>query len=258
VVSKFVAEWLLKHDRWVVLTGLLVVIASAWAYILAGAGMNMERMSVASDSLMQTWSSVYFLLMFVMWFVMMVAMMLPSAAPMIQLFSAISRKNEENNGTRVPTIVFVVGYITVWGGFSLIATLFQWGLEELTTLEPMMANTSPFFGSALLVVAGIYQLTPLKHTCLRHCRSPIDFLGHRWRSGAKGALIMGLEHGVFCLGCCWALMALLFYGGIMNLYWIIGLALFVLLEKGMPAGHWIGRFSGIILIIWGATLLLQI
>jgi predicted metal-binding membrane protein len=257
VASESVAEWVFKRDRLVVLVCLLVVITLAWSYILAGAGMDMSRMSATSDLMPQTWTPLYFLMMFVMWFVMMVAMMLPSASPMILLFSAINRKNDERGNSVVSTGVFVTGYIAAWGGFSLIATSFQWWLEEMTLLTPMMASASPLFGSALLVTAGIYQLTPLKYACLRHCRSPIDYLGHRWRNGTVGALIMGLEHGLFCLGCCWVLMVLLFYGGVMSLEWIIGLALFVLLEKVLPAGYRIGRLSGVVLIIWGVTLILQ-
>lgn len=255
LVSTSVVERALKRDRWIVLASLLVVIASAWAYIVAGAGM--ERVSGASNSMTQTWSADYFLLMLSMWCVMMVAMMLPSAAPMILLFAAINKKNDERGSPVVSTGVFVTGYVAAWGGFSVVATSLQWGLEKLTVLTPMMTSASLPFGSALLIAAGIYQLTPLKHACLRHCRSPIDYLGHRWRSGMIGALVMGLEHGLFCLGCCWVLMALLFYGGIMNLKWIIGLALFVLLEKGAPAGHWVGRFSGVALIVWGTTILLR-
>ena len=247
----------LKRDRWIVLASLVVVIGFAWAYIFAGAGMNIDEMSGTGDSITLTWTLAYFLLMIIMWWVMMVAMMLPSAAPMILLFAAINRKSEVRGNPVVPTGVFVMGYVVAWGGFSVLATSLQWGLEELALLTPMMASASLPFGAALLVAAGIYQLTPLKHACLRHCRSPIDYLGHRWRNGATGALYMGLEHGAFCLGCCSVLMGLLFYGGIMNLLWIIGLALYVLLEKIAPAGHWIGRFSGVALIVWGTTLLLH-
>ncbi len=249
-------EWVLKRSSGVILTSLIVVIIFAWAYIVGGAGMDMGQMTGTSDYIMQ-WTPDYFLLMLVMWFAMMVAMMLPTAAPMILLFSAISRKNYENGGTVVPTSIFIMGYVVAWGGFSVVATFFQWRLEELALLTPMMESASLPLGSTLLFAAGIYQLTPLKHTCLRHCRSPIDYLGHRWRSGKTGALIMGLKHGLFCLGCCWVLMLLLFYGGIMNLMWIIGLAFFVLLEKVTPVGNWIGRFSGITLIIWAISILLQ-
>lgn len=248
-------EWVLKRSSGVILTSLIVVIIFAWAYIVGDAGMDMDRMTGASNFIQ--WTPDYFLLILVMWFVMMVAMMLPSAAPMILLFSAISRKNYENDGTVVPTSIFITGYVVAWGGFSVVATFLQWRLEELALLTPMMESASLPLGSALLFAAGIYQLTPLKHTCLRHCRSPIDYFGHNWRSGKTGALIMGLKHGLFCIGCCWVLMLLLFYGGIMNLMWIIGLAFFVLLEKVTPVGHWIGRFSGIILIIWATSILLQ-
>ena len=256
VASESVVKWVLKRDSLVVFACLLVVITLAWSYIMSGAGMDMSRMSATDNLASKTWTPFYFLLMFFMWFVMMIAMMLPSASPMILLFSAINKKNNECGNSVVSTGVFVTGYIAAWGGFSFIATLFQWGLEEMTLLTPMMKSASPLFGSALLVAAGIYQLTPLKHACLRHCRSPIDYLGHRWKNGAVGALTMGLEHGLFCLGCCWVLMALLFYGGVMNLEWIIGLAIFVLLEKIIPAGHWIGRLSGVILIVWGITIIL--
>lgn len=255
VASDSVAKWVLKRDRLVVLICLLVVITLAWSYIVTGAGIDMNNMSAANNLASKKWTPFYFLLMFLMWFVMMVAMMLPSASPMILLFSAINKKNNERGNSVVSTGVFVAGYIAVWGGFSFIATFLQWGLDEMALLTTMMASASPLFGSTLLVAAGIYQLTPLKHACLRHCRSPIDYLGHRWKNGAAGALVMGLEHGLFCLGCCWVLMALLFYGGVMNLKWIIGLALFVLLEKVIPAGHWIGRLSGVILIAWGIAII---
>ena len=257
MASESVSKWALKHDRLIAFTCLLVVIALAWSYIVAGAGMDMSRMSATNNLMSRTWTPFYFLLIFFMWFVMMIAMMLPSASPMILLFSAINRKNDEHGNSVVSTGFFVTGYIAAWGGFSLIATSFQWWLEEITLLTPMMASANPLFGSVLLVTAGIYQLTPLKYACLRHCRSPIDYLGHRWKNGAAGALFMGLEHGLFCLGCCWVLMGLLFYGGVMNLEWIIGLSLFVLLEKVLPAGHRIGRLSGVVLIIWGITTVLK-
>jgi predicted metal-binding membrane protein len=202
------------------------------------------------------WTPGYAVMMFFMWWIMMMAMMLPSASPMILLFAMINCKQREKGAPYVPTGLFVAGYLLVWGAFSLVAIAAQWGLERIGLLSSMMASTSVLLGAGLLIAAGAYQLTPLKHACLRHCRSPIFFISHHWRPGNLGALRMGIEHGAFCTGCCWFLMALLFYGGVMNLYWIIGLALFVLLEKTIPAGHWLGRITGALLIAWGGALVL--
>jgi predicted metal-binding membrane protein len=119
----------------------------------------------------------------------------------------------------------------------------------------MLVGINAIFGGVLLLAAGVYQLTPIKHACLRHCRSPLAFLSTDWRRGARGALRMGFVHGVFCVGCCWFLMGLLFFGGVMNLYWITGLALFVLFEKTVPAGHWFGYVTGVVLLVWGTVML---
>jgi predicted metal-binding membrane protein len=215
----------------------------------------MSEMAMAAMA-RATWTPGYAVLMVFMWWIMMMAMMLPSAAPMILLFAMINRKQRAKGAPYVPTGIFAAGYVLVWGAFSVVAVAAQWGLEQSGLLSSMMASTSVMLGAGLLVVAGIYQLTPLKHACLRHCRSPMFFISHHWRPGDLGALRMGIEHGAFCTGCCWFLMALLFYGGVMNLYWIVGLALFVLLEKTIPAGHWLGRLTGVALIAWGAALLL--
>jgi predicted metal-binding membrane protein len=281
-------ESVLRRDHLVVIAALGVVIVASWAYILAGAGMGtsafemttmpappagmarsdgdtsemamdddapgaMRDMTMAAMT-PAAWTLGYAVLMLFMWWIMMVAMMLPSAAPMILLFAMINRKQREKGAPYVPTGIFAAGYVLVWGGFSLVAVAAQWGLERTGLLSSTMASTSVMLGAGLLIAAGVYQLTPLKRACLRHCRSPIFFISHHWRPGGLGALRMGIEHGVFCTGCCWFLMALLFYGGIMNLYWIAGLALFVLLEKTIPAGHWFGRLTGILLIAWGGGL----
>jgi len=243
-------EWAVKRDRQLALGGLIAVIASCWAYLLVGAGMDMGNMSAVMGS---GWTIRYFLLVLTMWWVMMLAMMLPSAAPTILLYAALARSGARDGQSVTPTGVFAAGYAIAWGVFSLAATALQWRLEESDLLDSMMQSTSVPLGAALLIGAGVYQLTPLKQACLRHCRSPIEFLGRRWQSGAVGALSMGIEHGLFCLGCCWVLMGLLFYAGVMNLVWIGVLALYVMLEKLAPAGHWIGHFGGIALIIWGAT-----
>jgi len=193
--------------------------------------------------------------MFVMWWAMMIAMMLPSASPMILFFARIQRGQKDKGAPFVPTSIFTMGYLVTWGVFSMLAAGAQWGLERVGLLSAMMTITSGLFAGMVLLVAGIYQLTPLKHACLRHCRSPLLFIMQHWRNGTSGAFRMGIDHGAFCLGCCWFLMALLFVGGVMNLYWIIGLAIFVLLEKTIPAGHWFGSMTGIGLIVWGGWML---
>ena len=237
----------LGRDRRIVIGGLLAVIALSWAYLLTGAGMSMPAPAA--------WTPAYFALMLVMWWLMMAAMMLPSAAPTILLFATLSRKSTERGDPAVSAVVFAAAYVIVWGGFSLLATVAQLQLDGLALLSPMMKSASVPLGAALLIAAGVYQMTPLKHACLRHCRSPIDFFARRWRRDAKGALLMGLEHGGFCLGCCWVMMGLLFYAGVMNLLWVAGLALYLLLEKLAPAGLVISRFAGVALILWGVAVL---
>lgn len=202
------------------------------------------------------WTPGYAELIVVMWWVMMVAMMLPSASPMLLLFARIQRSQRVKGAPFVPTSIFAAGYLIVWGSFSVLAAGTQWRLERAGLLSAMLASTSGLFGGLLLLAAGLYQLTPVKQACLRHCRSPLQFLTHHWRNGTAGALRMGIEHGAFCLGCCWLLMGLLFVGGIMNLSWILGLAVFVLLEKTLPAGHWLGVLTGIGLIVGGGWLLM--
>ncbi len=192
-----------------------------------------------------TWTLGYAGLMFAMWWVMMVAMMLPSATPMLLLFARVNRKEQAGDRPYVPTGVFAAGYLAAWGAFSAVATGLQWLLEQLGLLSPMMVTTSYWLGGAILILAGLWQLTPVKGVCLRHCRSPLSFLMQSWRPGRLGAFHMGLEHGAYCLGCCWFLMGLLFFGGIMNLFWIAGLAVYVLLEKTIPLGHWLARAIGI-------------
>jgi predicted metal-binding membrane protein len=276
----------LKRDRLVVIAALVTVIVAAWTYVLAGArtgtsalemtaamrapgdlprmGMEggapgiMQDMAMAAMAPM-AWTLGYAVLMFFMWWIMMMAMMLPSAAPMILLFALVNRKQREKGAPYVPTAIFAAGYVVVWAAFSVVAVGAQWGLERSGLLSSMMmVSTNLMFGAGLLIAAGIYQLTPLKHACLRHCRSPVFFISHHWRPGELGALRMGVEHGAFCTGCCWFLMALLFYGGVMNLFWIVGLAVFVLLEKTIPAGHWLGRITGVLLIAWGGALILVV
>jgi predicted metal-binding membrane protein len=156
------------------------------------------------------------------------------------------------------TGLFALGYLVVWAAFSIATTWAQWRLEQARLLSPAMATGSSALAGALFLLAGLYQLTPLKQACLRQCRSPFDFLTRYWRGGPFGALGMGLRHGFFCLGCCWAVMALLFVGRVMNMFWIAALALFVLIEKLVPAGRLLGRAGGIGLILWGGATLLTL
>jgi predicted metal-binding membrane protein len=275
-------ERILKRDRLVVLAALSAIIAASWAYVLAGAGMGMSAFGMSSLSMalgqsppmpmaqgmgsmahamggamgaMATpvaWTADYAVLMFFMWWIMMIAMMLPSAAPMVLLHAALTRKSSlqaESDGAPWATATFTFGYLAAWAAFSIVAVALQWRFEEAGVLSPMTLNsTNALFAAAILLFAGIYQLTPLKQACLKHCRGPVEFLTRHWRPGAGGAFAMGLQHGAYCLGCCWGLMAILFFGGIMNLYWIIGLALLVLAEKTLPHGPWIGRATGVALL----------
>jgi predicted metal-binding membrane protein len=222
-----------------------------------GAGAMGDAMSAMATP--ARWDLGYASLMVSMWWVMMIAMMVPSAAPMILLYAAVARRQREKGAdVFLPTGVFAWGYVAVWGFFSVIAAALQWGFEAAGVLAPMMMNsTSVLFAAAILVAAGLYQITPAKQACLRHCRGPISFLVGRWRPGRWGAFRMGAEHGAYCLGCCWALMTLLFFGGVMNLYWIAGLAVMVLLEKTIPAGDTLGKVTGGLLMLWGATFLYQ-
>ena len=254
-------EAVLRRDRMVLVAGLVAVLLMAWGWLLAGAGMEMSAIEMTEMAGMDgwlmrpaVWTPAYAVLIFAMWWVMMVAMMLPSAAPMLLLFARVNRKDKSAGAPLVPTALFAAGYLLGWAGFCAVATALQWGLESARLLSPMLATTNRWLGAGILIAAGLSQFTPLKAMCLRHCRTPLGFLLGNWRSGRLGALRMGLEHGAFCLGCCWFLMALLFFGGVMNLYWIAGLAVFVLLEKTVPLGHWLGRLAGAVLVAWGGAL----
>jgi predicted metal-binding membrane protein len=245
-------ETLLKRDRLTVGGALVLIALLAWgytAYLARTMGMAGGDMALPQ---LQAWSAAMFAFMCVMWFVMMVAMMLPSAAPMILTFAAVQRRRQAQGGAFVPSGVFIAGYLLVWAAFSLLATGAQYGLERAALVSPMMGKAAPWLGAVLLIGAGLYQFAPLKDVCLDKCRTPLGFIMTEWRDGRRGALLMGLRHGAYCTGCCWALMALLFVGGVMNLLWVALLALFVLIEKVLPAGGRLGKAGGIALIGWGA------
>lgn len=251
----------LKRDRAVLVAGLVAIVALAWGWLLAGAGMEMSPVEMTGMAGMDgwlmepaVWSPAYAGLIFAMWWIMMVAMMLPGAAPTVLLFARVNRADKAAGSPAVPTALFVAGYLLVWGGFGAAATALQWGLESVRLLSPMLDTTNRWLGGGILIAAGAWQLTPLKAVCLDHCRTPLGFLIGHWRPGRLGALGMGLVHGAYCLGCCWFLMALLFFGGVMNLYWITGLAIYVLLEKTIPHGRWLSQAAGIALVAWGIAL----
>jgi predicted metal-binding membrane protein len=194
------------------------------------------------------WSALNVAAVGAMWAVMMAAMMLPSALPMIVAFVDLSaRQGEPARGRN-----FVVAYILVWGVFSVAATAVQWVLQAQGWVDPMIVSRSAALSAGLLVVAGLYQFSPLKRLCLAGCRSPIGFLLGEWRGGASGGFVMGLRHGLFCVGCCWALMALLFVGGAMNLAWIAALSIAVAIEKLLPGGERLALALGLALIAAGS------
>ncbi|MEZ5445766.1 MAG: DUF2182 domain-containing protein [Gammaproteobacteria bacterium] len=246
----------MRRDRAVVLGAMALITALAWAYLLAGAGMSMDMQGMDVDMVMPTvWTPGYALVVFLMWWIMMTAMMLPGAAPFVLLFALVNRRRREQGAPYVPTVVFAWGYLLVWGGYSVAAALLQWWLQKAGWLTMAMAATYPGLGGVLLVAAGLYQLTPWKHACLRRCRGPVEFIARHWRRGYGGALRMGILHGAHCAGCCWLAMGLLFYGGVMNVYWIVGLSALMLMEKLLPAGHAVGTMSGVAFIAWGGWLL---
>lgn len=255
--SGVVEKTVLRRDRIIVLSGLALITALSWAYVasLASDMRNMEMATEMAMPQMQAWGGANFALTFVMWAVMMVAMMTPSAAPMILMFAGVNRRRREQQVPYVPTSVFLLGYLVVWAAFSVLATAAQWGLHTVSLLSPMMVSTTPVLGGILLLVAGIYQWTPLKHACLSKCRSPLGFVLNEWREGRWGAFLMGLKHGSYCTGCCWSLMSLLFVAGVMNLLWIAAIAGFILLEKAAPAGQRMGQAAGVLMIAGGVVVL---
>jgi predicted metal-binding membrane protein len=201
------------------------------------------------------WSLSYWLIVFFMWAAMMVAMMLPSASPMVLLYARVARHADDLRA-RAAIPAFASGYLAIWILFSLLAVIVQWGLERLGAMSAMMSVSAGVLSGGLLIAAGLYQLTPLKAACLTHCRAPASFLAAHWRKGMGGAWRMGFVHGLYCVGCCAVLMALLFVGGVMNLIWIAGLTLLVAIEKLAPFGAAAVKTVGAILIAGGVALVL--
>ena len=246
--------WSGWRDRAILWASLAAITLIAWLYLLRMpmssadfGGLAHRALLAMPPALVEGW------LTFMMWVVMMVAMMLPSAAPMIETYATMVRDRGVARWSRVG--LFTAGYIIVWTLFSAVATIGQLLLQPVGIVTNAM-TTVPAISAALLILAGIYQVTPLKSLCLTRCRSPVGFFMTAWRDGASGALRMGLRHGAMCLGCCWMLMLLLFVFGVMNLIWIAALSVFVLLEKLLPHGRLIARGSGVAMIAAGVGLLI--
>lgn len=244
----------LKRDRLVTVGALGLAIALSWSYLLLAPMPDNAMGGMAMmEPMAMPWSADYALLMVAMWALMMAAMMLPAAAPTILLVAALARGQKTQGQAPMQAGFFSAGYLAVWIVFSLGAAALQWSADQVAMLTSDMRVASGVLAGVILVTAGLYQWTPLKRTCLSHCRSPLEAITHFWRPGKFGALGAGFRHGLYCLGCCAALMGLLFAGGIMNLAWIAGLALLVLVEKVAPAGDIVSRVAGVGLTIWGGV-----
>jgi predicted metal-binding membrane protein len=277
-MSDAALENLLRRDRAVVIAALTALTVLAWGYTLwLASNMNMGAMPKSDMGMgamsksgmagmvamlapaFKPWSAIDFIVMFVMWTVMMIGMMTPSATPMILIYAKAGRQAVLQGKPLAATGFFASGYLLAWTVFSLAATLGQWLLERAALLTPMMATANQFFGAIVLIAAGLFQWTPAKDACLKHCQTPIGFIiSHGgFRPDAFGSLALGFRHGGYCIGCCWALMALLFVGGVMNILWIAGLTIYVLLEKVVPLGRIVSRAAGAGLLTWGVWLLVN-
>ncbi len=278
-------ETLLRRDRVIVAFSLLALTGITWLYILwlavgmdsmavipasgdgmstdmamdmgTGGGMDMDMtadaMASMGDTTLRQWSASTFAYAFVMWAVMMIGMMTPSAAPMILLYARVGRQAARDNKPFAATGFFAGGYLSAWALFAALATSGQWLLEEALLLTPMLASASRGLSAVILISVGLFQWTPLKDACLRQCQAPFLFIQNHggFRRDAGGACRLGLLHGLYCVGCCWALMALLFIGGVMNVLWIAAIAIFVLAEKIVPGGRLLSRIAGALIVMAG-------
>lgn len=252
-------ELILKKDRYILIAGLFFLCALSWWYIIylyqQMHPMNMDAFLFAMP-MTPHWTLSDFVLLFFMWLVMMIAMMVPSVAPLVLIFAMVNRQKREMQNPFVPAGYLLGGYFIVWTLFSFLATILQWFFQKISWLNPEMVVTNRILGGVMLIAAGLFQFTPLKTRCLNYCRNPVDFIHHRWKQGKAGALKMGIGNGVYCLGCCWTLMILLFVTGIMNVLWIALIAAFVLVEKLLPGVKWVSYVGGAGLIAYGIWILI--
>lgn len=278
-------ETLLKRDRIIVVAALVILTAASWFYVLwlasamdmaavpassgdmnnMGSGMDMdmpmdmptEQQANSMTSMMTAaagpWTTATFAYAFVMWAVMMVGMMVPSATPMILLYARVGRQAQQQGKPFAATGFFAAGYLLAWIFFALVAVFGQWLLDRALLLTPALSSASQALSGAVLIAVGLFQFTPLKDRCLSQCQAPLLFIQNHggFRKEAGGAFGLGVRHGLYCVGCCWALMALLFVGGVMNVLWIAAIAIFVLAEKVVPSGRILSRVAGVALVIAG-------
>ena len=270
-MSRWLLDTVLRRDRTIIIAAVGVLTVLAWidlvwlAQDMRMGGMDMTgfRMIPAGQGLMmpasEPWKPIEFGYVFAMWSVMMIGMMTPSASPMILVYARVARQAVTSGKPFAATAWFAGGYLLAWIAFSLAATSAQWALERATLLTPMMATSSDILGGVVLIVAGLYQWTQLKEACLSNCQAPLTFIVRHggFRGDPASSLTLGLRHGMYCIGCCWALMALLFISGVMNIFWIAVLAIFVLLEKVIPLGRIIARLAGMAFLTAGVWMLVQ-
>ncbi len=244
------------RDKKIVLTGLFIVSAAGWLYMFymtwAMENMHLVDMWMPPRGGTKAWTGFDFFMLFLMWITMMIAMMTPTVVPMVMMFTTVNKSKKQKQQSYVPTSIFLLGYLLAWGLFSIVVSLIQWPLHEAGLLNTMMDSRSYLLSGGILILAGLYQFTPLKDVCLKHCRTPLGFIMTAWKEGYVGALKMGFHHGIFCVGCCWALMLILFAVGVMNILWVILITIFVLLEKVLPVSTKTMRaITGLSLLIWG-------
>ena len=269
-------ESFIQRDKIITIIAIAILVGATFTYTVLGVGMNMSaiqmtpglgqsQMSMPNMSAMKNmaatpavWSFNYSVLMFFMWWTMMIAMMLPSASPMILLYTALIRRTKKAKSIIPQATSFICGYLLAWAAFSLFAAALQSQLELRDWMSPMMMEaTNIYLAAGILIAAGVYQLTPLKTVCLEKCRQPASFLANYKNTWVNSPLRIGLVHGFYCVGCCWFLMGLLFFGGIMNLYWIVGLIIFVAIEKLHEKGIIFGKILGGGAIVSGIAFLIN-
>ena len=258
------------HHRIVVLVLLILITLLCWIYTVVGFGMTMSAWEMTlinlnikeipnsmkinnSHSFISSFNELIFI--FLMWFFMMIAMMLPSAIPFIMMFDKISDQRKKKKYSYALTIFFLLSYILVWGLFSFLVAIIHFFLQKNNILNSSTLSVGYLIGGLLFLFSGIYQMTPYKEVCLKYCRNPVEFFSTQIFFNNSGAFYIGLKHGFFCLGCCWILMLLLFYSGIMNIFWIVGLSLYVIIEKFLFSGKKINLFSGVVLILFGLKII---